>query len=205
MQDRWHSAEEGLQQRLGTGLGLLSPFSSQGPSTRLGSTGVKPDLCAPGSFVVSARAGHLAMDADTVDAELMVMQGTSMAAPHVTGTVAAMLARDPSLDLAEVRRLLRRTARSDAATGLVPNFWLGLWQIGQRCRGGRGGRSQRRLPHGPGGRDLGPAAAVQLLAPASAPLAVDALRLPKKRDNRRDRLPRKYKFINKNHRLTKTA
>ena len=39
------------------------------------------------------------------------MMGTSMAAPHVTGTIALMLSRKPDLTAAEVKTYLRSSSR----------------------------------------------------------------------------------------------
>ena len=129
VQDRWLSIADGPQVRTDLLLGGLSRFSSRGPSTAADATGVKPDLCAPGSVVVSARARQLAFNENSLDDELAAMQGTSMAAPHVTGTVAAMLARDPSLDPGQIRSLLRATARADVHTGAVPNSGWGFGKL----------------------------------------------------------------------------
>jgi subtilisin family serine protease len=63
----------------------IGPFSSVGP-TRDGR--LKPDLCAPGVSVLAARSAPR-KDADQVS-RCTRMTGTSMAAPHVTGTVALM-------------------------------------------------------------------------------------------------------------------
>lgn len=57
-------------------------FSSYGP-TRDGRN--KPDVCAPGVKIAAARGG-------TADGAV-VMDGTSMAAPHVTGAIALVLSR----------------------------------------------------------------------------------------------------------------
>ena len=67
----------------------LAPFSSGGP-TRDGRG--KPDLLAPGLRVLSARS---AGTDGVVRSPLMRMSGTSMAAPHVSGTVALMFAAAP--------------------------------------------------------------------------------------------------------------
>ena len=64
----------------------LAPFSSKGPTA---DGRVKPDLIAPGVRVLAARStpGHI----QRATRLLTRMSGTSMAAPHVTGTVALML------------------------------------------------------------------------------------------------------------------
>jgi subtilisin family serine protease len=63
----------------------IGPFSSVGP-TRDGR--LKPDLCAPGVSVLAARSAPR-QGADKAPI-VTRMSGTSMAAPHVTGTVALM-------------------------------------------------------------------------------------------------------------------
>jgi serine protease len=71
------------------------------------------DLFAPGASIVST---YIRSDSDAV-----AMSGTSMAAPHVTGAVALLLAVNPALTPAEVRVLL------DAATtgGVLTNLGAG--------------------------------------------------------------------------------
>lgn len=83
----------------------LAHFSSSGP-TRNGRQ--KPDLVAPGCQVLAARSCP-AGEAPGVG-RLARMSGTSMAAPHVTGTIALMFAAAPRpLSIAETRRLLLGT------------------------------------------------------------------------------------------------
>jgi subtilisin family serine protease len=80
----------------------LAPFSSSGP-TRDGRQ--KPDLIAPGESILAARSAPRDAHADV---PLHTRKsGTSMAAPHVTGTIALMFeaARRP-LEISETRRLL---------------------------------------------------------------------------------------------------
>lgn len=125
----WVSQDEGTQALGDVQLGTLSPFSSQGPTGFPDLTGFKPDLCAPGSVIVSARAASVPESADTVSNHLMVMQGTSMAAPHVAGVVALMLQANPRLDPRQVRDLLRQSSRTDGATGTTPNYAWGYGKL----------------------------------------------------------------------------
>lgn len=82
----------------------LSRFSSHGPGpSKSPYSPSKPDLVAPGEGILSAShsgAGHVAMS------------GTSMAAPHVAGVVALMLALNPSLDTAKIARILKETCQT---------------------------------------------------------------------------------------------
>ena len=87
----------------------LLPFSSSGP-TRDGRA--KPDLLAPGGSIRAARSSRILDGVRTRD-ETTVKSGTSMAAPHVTGTVALMFeaAGARRLGIDEVRSLLTSTAQ----------------------------------------------------------------------------------------------
>ena len=108
-------------------IGGLSYFSSQGP-TRDGRQ--KPDLAAPGAWVAAAlSASSLPNDYLIVpDRKHTVLLGTSVSAPHVTGVAALLLSVNPDLTGEEVKARLVETARSDAATGAVPNA---LWGWGK--------------------------------------------------------------------------
>ncbi len=71
----------------------VSYFSSKGPT---GDGRPKPDLVAPGEKILSCAAGAKlaetrAADASQSDALYVDDSGTSMAAPHVSGTIAAFL------------------------------------------------------------------------------------------------------------------
>lgn len=113
-------------------VGEIAPFSSHGP-TRDGRQ--KPDLAAPGSAIVSslARESELAGIPELVvpDGVHVVFRGTSMAAPHVAGTVALMLQAESHLYPEEIAGKLRETAsrRPTEEEGLVePEL---IWGFGK--------------------------------------------------------------------------
>jgi len=116
----------------------IAPFSSPGP-TRSGSV-VKPDITAPGQMIVSAVSRDAAPSSRnsifytgdaafpngyiSTDPQYGLAGGTSQASPHVAGVCALLLQKNPDLTAAQVRELLARGAKVDAAVGSVPNnFW----------------------------------------------------------------------------------
>lgn len=107
------------------GVGSLSSFSSAGP-TRDGRN--KPDVSAPGAAIRSARSRD-AFDTSTgVQPEILsandnyaILSGTSMAAPHLTGTAALVWESNINLTGAQMRERLRRT--SDPVGASPNNSW----------------------------------------------------------------------------------
>lgn len=91
--------------------GNLSTFSSVGPVLVDGSERQKPDLLAPGEQVTSAFPGGGYTTAD----------GTSFAAPHVTGVVALMWSANPALigNVEATMQILRQTAQPYSGSGPV--------------------------------------------------------------------------------------
>lgn len=76
----------------------LSSFSSHGPSRFDGS--VKPNISAPGSGVRSSVPNN----------RYTLMDGTSMAGPHVVGLVALMLEANPGLTIDELQTIIQDTS-----------------------------------------------------------------------------------------------
>jgi minor extracellular serine protease Vpr len=79
--------------------GLVSSFSSYGLDPELE---FKPSIMAPGGLITSTYPLALG--------EYATISGTSMSAPHVSGTVALLLEAEPDLDPIAVRHRLQNTA-----------------------------------------------------------------------------------------------
>ncbi|MEW2326121.1 S8 family serine peptidase [Streptomyces griseoincarnatus] len=82
-------------------------------------TYVVPDVSAPGVDVLSALP----------DGGYGTLDGTSMATPHVSGTVALMLQARPDLTVDEALAILTGTSRSDDRYGALPNPRYGHGRI----------------------------------------------------------------------------
>lgn len=97
-------------------VGTRSYFSSAGPSAN---GALRPDLLAPGFFVISSLARNALLaapngefdDDQIVDPDHGALAGTSMSAPFVTGAIALLFQKDPSLTQEEARALLQAGAR----------------------------------------------------------------------------------------------
>lgn len=93
----------------------VASFSSTGP--RFGDAGVKPDVTAPGAWILAARAAGTRPDVPAED-EYVYNGGTSMAAPAVAGAAAIVKAARPELDGEALKALLMGTAQPTAG-----NVW----------------------------------------------------------------------------------
>lgn len=111
-------------------IGSLAVFSSPGP-TRDGR--MKPEISAPGMGIASALSIDAAPDilADpnlslrvVQDGVHWVIEGTIMAAPHITGVYAQLLGLNPTLDAVQLRTLATTAAVRDTFTGpAASNDW----------------------------------------------------------------------------------
>ncbi len=106
--------------------GEIAVFSSHGP-TRDGR--VKPNLTAPGTAIISTLAAESSFATDesyrsliAPDGQHSALQGTSMAAPHVTGAIAMMFQSNPNLTAYDALRQLQNAAYDDAFTQVCPDL-----------------------------------------------------------------------------------
>ncbi|BAY92971.1 MULTISPECIES: S8 family peptidase [unclassified Tolypothrix] len=110
---------------MGLELDTMSEFSSEGP---LRNDAQKPDIAAPGAMIVSTLSANASLDRSMMlNSKFVVMAGTSMATPFVTGLVALLLQRDPKLDPATVKDLLRKNS---SIPGKPPGTFDSKWGFG---------------------------------------------------------------------------
>ncbi|MGW7681454.1 S8 family peptidase [Kribbella sp. NPDC054772] len=87
----------------------LAEFSSRGP--RLGDSGLKPEITAPGVDIIAARAAGTVMG-DPVDELYTAASGTSMATPHVAGAAALLAQQHPDWKADQLKNALVSTAKT---------------------------------------------------------------------------------------------
>ena len=108
--------------------GNISTFSSIGPTA---DNRQKPDIAAPGQVIVAAFSSNDLTEQTSdiiVNNEYLLLQGTSMATPHVTGGVALMLGAKPSLTAVQIKNYIISTAKTDSFTSTV---WNSSWGYGK--------------------------------------------------------------------------
>jgi subtilisin family serine protease len=117
----WMNFEDKFYERSST-LDRLASFSSIGPTA---DGRLKPEVAAPGDVTASVLAKN--SDYEDLDVRILpgrkhvLLQGTSMASPHVAGATALLLGVNPMLTADDVKNLLTGTAAQDLSTGSAPN------------------------------------------------------------------------------------
>jgi subtilisin family serine protease len=128
----------------------IADFSSKGPTA---DGRIKPDITAPGNRIVSSisrfdssynfTGGNFNQNENYADVVsgltdnvnnwyFAANQGTSMAAPMVTGIIALWLQANPNLTVAQIKTILQNTADTDSFTGTgsaIPNNTWGRGKI----------------------------------------------------------------------------
>jgi serine protease AprX len=97
---------------------VIADYSSRGPRK---DGGLKPDISAPGSDIVGAKAEQIGSASDG----LVRMWGTSMAAPHVAGVCALILEANPNLSPLEIKQALLGTAEDKGSVGWDADYGWG--------------------------------------------------------------------------------
>ncbi len=126
----WIDIDNIPRTQTGATLGAISTFSSRGPS-RDGRT--LPHIAAPGEAILAALSSDLVIGTDVprsnvlLGGQLQKFEGTSMASPHVAGTVALMLERNRFLTRDNILSILASTALP--AGGTVPNNTFGAGKM----------------------------------------------------------------------------
>jgi subtilisin family serine protease len=103
---------------------MVAAGSSRGPSRN--GTALKPDICAPGTDIVSAAFG--------TGTEGKPLSGTSMAGPHVAGAMALLRKLHPAWSVEELKALVMNTATHDLFVGssrTLPRYGPGRVGVGR--------------------------------------------------------------------------
>ncbi len=126
----WDALDGGSYTYTGTErTGDYALFSSWGPS-RDGRQ--KPEISAPGKGIMAAMSSNMTPPIDPwrdPDGVHRMSQGTSQAAPVVTGTIALLLEIDDTLTASTVKSLLQDNAQTDGYTGSIPNVTWGYGKL----------------------------------------------------------------------------
>lgn len=92
----------------------IAGFSSRGPRT--GDGAIKPDVTAPGVGIVAAKAANGFIGTPAADGYVS-LSGTSMATPHVAGSVALLAQQHPAWTGAQLKAALTASAKPNPALG----------------------------------------------------------------------------------------
>jgi len=116
--------------------GSLAGFSSEGPTY---DERIKPDVSAPGSNVISSLISYTTgsyRSSASVDFNVRTyifssFSGTSMSSPGTAGVAALVLEANPNLSSAQVKDIIKSTARQDNKTGAITFPGSVEWGMGK--------------------------------------------------------------------------
>ena len=116
--------------------GIITEFSSLGPTA---DGRIKPDITAPGNQIISSYSSAQSYDSGICDNTTVngkkyyygYMSGTSMATPFITGVLATWLQANPNLSPDDIRTVLKKNARQDSNTGIIPENGNNTWGFGK--------------------------------------------------------------------------
>jgi len=111
----------------------VADFSSGSTSNWDGQNFIRPDVSAPGVDVFSAAPGG----------SYVKMSGTSMACPHVAGTVALLHAAKPSLTVDQIEKILADTSLDLGTPGKDTRFGSGLIDAFKAVQAAQGKTAKR--------------------------------------------------------------
>jgi hypothetical protein len=113
-------------------VGDLSNFSSRGPRRMCSNPAkcpqvMKPEITAPGAMIMSSLAVDQPASATTpaareADGVHVALNGTSMATPHVTGALALLLQRRPTLTPEDAKQVLFANVQKASFTPALPAY-----------------------------------------------------------------------------------
>lgn len=99
---------DGNQRQVGLKLDDISDFSSEGP---LRNNAQKPDFAAPGAMIASTMSADAKFSRSMIiNPKFVMLAGTSMATPFITGVVALLLQRDRNLTPEAVKELFKKNS-----------------------------------------------------------------------------------------------
>jgi subtilisin family serine protease len=116
--------------------GSLAGFSSEGPTY---DERMKPDVSAPGSNVISSLNSYTTgtytaratVDFNSRTYVFSAFSGTSMSSPGTAGVAALVLEANPNLSSAQVKNIIKSTARQDSKTGVITAPGTVEWGMGK--------------------------------------------------------------------------
>ncbi len=115
----------GLNVTLFSGADTMASFSSRGPRLSASPIQLKPDVAAPGFAITSAQTGMTCTAGNCIvpnasgflaGSQPLVLNGTSMAAPHVAGIMALLRQRHPDWTVEELKALVMNTSLHDVTS-----------------------------------------------------------------------------------------